>query len=85
MDTHTERNIQASLNQMSVNKTCLVVAHRLSTIVDADEILVIHEGEIRQRGRHQDLIKIDNHIYATLWNEQLPGNRGQDKEKLVDI
>jgi len=87
LDTHTERNIQASLNKMSVNKTCLVVAHRLSTIVDADQILVIHEGEIKQQGRHQDLILIENGIYAALWNEQLSSNKGQEQEQetLVDI
>lgn len=51
LDTHTERNIQESLNKMCTNRTTVVVAHRLSTIIDADEILVLKDGEIVERGR----------------------------------
>ncbi|EDO42945.1 predicted protein, partial [Nematostella vectensis] len=50
LDTETERNIQASLNNMCINRTTIVVAHRLSTIVNADQILVLHEGEILEKG-----------------------------------
>ncbi|XP_054709915.1 ATP-binding cassette sub-family B member 6-like [Uloborus diversus] len=70
LDTQTERNIQQSLANICANKTTLVVAHRLSTIVNADEILVLKEGEIVERGRHNELLYI-NGIYASMWQEQL--------------
>lgn len=51
LDTQTERNIQESLNRMCANRTTIIVAHRLSTIIHADEILVLKDGEIVERGR----------------------------------
>ncbi|KAL1502510.1 hypothetical protein ABEB36_007644 [Hypothenemus hampei] len=74
LDTHTERNIQDSLNHMCVNRTTIVVAHRLSTIINADEILVLKDGEIVEQGRHQDLLLKDG-IYAGMWNQQLESNQ----------
>ncbi|MDP6345776.1 MAG: ABC transporter ATP-binding protein/permease, partial [Alphaproteobacteria bacterium] len=52
LDSHTEREIQAALKQVSADRTTLVIAHRLSTVVDADEILVLDRGRIVERGRH---------------------------------
>jgi len=69
LDTHTERNIQASLERVCTNRTTLVVAHRLSTIINADQILVLQEGRIVERGSHDELLALDN-IYASMWNNQ---------------
>ena len=56
LDTHTEREIQGALKEVSKNRTTLVIAHRLSTVVDADEILVLDHGQIVERGRHDELV-----------------------------
>jgi len=69
LDSHTEKEIQASLREVSRNRTTLVIAHRLSTIVDADEILVLKQGSIVERGRHQDLIARQGE-YASMWKKQ---------------
>ncbi|MBC6438829.1 MAG: ABC transporter ATP-binding protein/permease [Rhodospirillales bacterium] len=69
LDTHTERAIQANLNDIAKGRTTLVVAHRLSTVVDADEILVLEDGQIVERGRHADLLVTDD-IYAGMWHRQ---------------
>jgi len=69
LDSQTEREIQASLHEVSANRTTLVIAHRLSTIIDADEILVLDQGRIVERGRHQDLLSADGQ-YAAMWARQ---------------
>jgi len=69
LDTHTEREIQSALKEVSRNRTTLVIAHRLSTVVDADEILVLDHGEIVERGRHAQLVARGGH-YASMWNKQ---------------
>src|SRR5262249_2287207 len=56
LDSHTEKEIQDALERVSQNRTTLVIAHRLSTIVGADEILVLDEGTIVERGSHQQLL-----------------------------
>jgi ATP-binding cassette subfamily B protein len=69
LDTRTEREIQSALQLVSRDRTTLVIAHRLSTIIDADEIIVLSNGQIAERGRHGDLIAQDG-IYAAMWREQ---------------
>jgi ATP-binding cassette subfamily B protein len=69
LDTHTEKAIQASLAEVSANRTTLMIAHRLSTVVDADEILVLDEGRIAERGRHAALLVL-NGRYAAMWRRQ---------------
>ncbi|HAH09523.1 MAG TPA: metal ABC transporter permease, partial [Alphaproteobacteria bacterium] len=69
LDTHTEREIQSALKVVSRNRTTLVIAHRLSTVVDADEILVLDAGRIVERGRHTELLAAGG-AYAAMWNRQ---------------
>jgi ATP-binding cassette subfamily B protein len=69
LDTHTEREIQSALKLVSKNRTALVIAHRLSTIIDADEILVLDQGRIVERGRHDELVAKSG-AYAAMWNRQ---------------
>jgi ATP-binding cassette subfamily B protein len=75
LDTHTEREIQANLREVSQGRTTLIIAHRLSTVVDADEIIVMGDGRVAERGTHQQLLAIDG-IYAGMWNRQLQGGDG---------
>jgi len=69
LDSHTEKAIQRSLAEVSANHTTLTIAHRLSTIVEADEIIVLRDGVIAERGRHHELLDRDG-IYAGMWREQ---------------
>jgi ABC-type transport system involved in Fe-S cluster assembly fused permease/ATPase subunit len=69
LDTKTEREIQASLSEVAAGHTTLVIAHRLSTVVDADEILVLESGRVIERGNHRALLARDG-IYAAMWARQ---------------
>ncbi len=69
LDTRTEREIQAALALVARNRTTLMIAHRLSTVVDADEIIVMAEGRIIERGNHAGLLAADGH-YAAMWRQQ---------------
>ncbi|MEM7223301.1 MAG: ABC transporter ATP-binding protein/permease [Pseudomonadota bacterium] len=69
LDTKTEREIQDSLKEVSINRTTLVIAHRLSTVVEADEILVLEAGRIVERGRHGALLASGG-AYAAMWRRQ---------------
>jgi ABC-type transport system involved in Fe-S cluster assembly fused permease/ATPase subunit len=70
LDSCTEKEIQQNLEEISVGATTLVIAHRLSTIVKANEIIVLNEGLIVERGNHQQLLDF-NGFYANLWKKQL--------------
>jgi ATP-binding cassette subfamily B protein len=65
----TEMQVQASLAELSKGRTTLVVAHRLSTVKNADEILVVEEGEITERGTHEELVERGG-LYAELYRYQ---------------
>ena len=66
IDTETEHLVQEAISRLMKERTSIVIAHRLSTIRDADQILVMHKGEIRERGRHEELISRRG-IYARLY------------------
>jgi ATP-binding cassette subfamily B protein len=69
LDSFTEREIQDALDHIARDRTTLVIAHRLSTVVNADEIIVLDKGVIAERGSHGQLLEQDG-IYAALWNRQ---------------
>ena len=75
LDSATEKSIQACLKKLSLNQTTLIVAHRLSTIVDADIIIVLKNGEIIEKGCHYGLLK-QNGTYKNLWHQQ--SNKQED-------
>jgi ATP-binding cassette subfamily B protein len=70
LDTATEQEIQSSLDLVSRGRTTLVIAHRLSTVIGADEIIVLRDGQIAERGRHADLLGIPDGLYAQMWARQ---------------
>lgn len=72
LDNESERHIQKSLEALSKNRTTITIAHRLSTIKNADEILVVYDHTIRERGSHRDLMKKDG-IYARYYKMQFEG------------
>ena len=76
LDSATEQEIQASIREVSRDRTTLVVAHRLSTIIDADEILVMADGGIAERGRHGELLAQEG-IYADMWRRQQEAARAR--------
>jgi ATP-binding cassette, subfamily B, heavy metal transporter len=83
LDSHTEKEIQDALDRVSRNRTTLVIAHRLSTIIGADEIIVLDQGTIVERGSHQTLLA-GNGLYASMWNRQREAEAAREKLALVD-
>lgn len=69
LDSHTEKEIQKSISQISKNKTTIIIAHRLSTVTHADNIVVLKYGEIIEQGTHQQLLQHPG-IYASMWQQQ---------------
>jgi ATP-binding cassette subfamily B protein len=82
LDSHTEKEIQDALERVSRNRTTLVIAHRLSTIVGADEIIVLDQGEIVERGTHYALLG-KNGLYASMWNRQREAEEAREKLALA--
>ncbi|MCG8510930.1 MAG: ABC transporter ATP-binding protein/permease, partial [Rhodospirillales bacterium] len=83
LDTHTEREIQASLAEVSADRTTLIIAHRLSTVVDADEILVLDAGRIVERGSHGQLLTSGG-VYAEMWARQQEASRALEVLESAD-
>jgi ABC-type transport system involved in Fe-S cluster assembly fused permease/ATPase subunit len=78
LDSHTEHEIQEALERVSRNRTSLVIAHRLSTIVGADEIIVLDQGRIAERGTHGELLASGG-LYASMWNRQREAQEARER------
>src|SRR5277367_1802315 len=83
LDSFTEREIQAALERVSQGRTTLIIAHRLSTVVHADEILVLDKGVIVERGTHQELLAHGG-LYASMWNRQREAAKARELLAEVD-
>jgi ABC-type transport system involved in Fe-S cluster assembly fused permease/ATPase subunit len=83
LDSHTEKEIQDALDRISRGRTTLVIAHRLSTIVGADEIIVLDQGVIAERGTHHQLL-LKNGLYASMWNRQREAEEAREKLARVE-
>src|SRR3984885_10308901 len=83
LDSHTEKEIQDALDRVSRNRTTLMIAHRLSTIVFADEIIVLDQGVISERGTHQQLL-VKGGLYASMWNRQREAEAAREKLAMVE-
>ncbi len=77
LDTRTEQEIQASLGRMGRGRTVIMIAHRLSTVVEADQIVVLEEGRVVERGSHADLLELHGR-YAGMWAVQRAADSGAD-------
>src|SRR6202051_1938540 len=82
LDSHTEHEIQEALERVSRNRTSLVIAHRLSTIVGADEIIVLDQGRIAERGTHSQLLATGG-LYASMWNRQREAQEARERLALI--
>jgi ATP-binding cassette subfamily B protein len=80
LDTRTEQEIQAALDVVSKNRTTLIIAHRLSTVVNADEIIVLKDGGIAERGTHAALLALDG-LYASMWSRQREATEVEEQLK----
>ena len=84
LDTKTEREIQASLEEVSAHRTTLIVAHRLSTVIHADEILVLDQGRVVERGDHAGLLA-KNGVYAAMWQRQQEAERAAALAAIAEV
>ena len=83
LDSHTEREIQEALNRVSQNRTTLIIAHRLSTVIHAEEIIVLADGIIVERGTHGELLAKDG-LYASMWNRQRVAAEAEERLREVE-
>ena len=82
LDSHTEQEIQAALDLVSKDRTTIVIAHRLSTVISADEIIVLKDGQIAERGTHADLLQ-QRGLYASMWDRQREATEAEERLRLA--
>ena len=82
LDTHTEQEIQAALDLVSRGRTTIVIAHRLSTVIGADEIIVLQDGAIAERGTHQSLLRARG-LYAAMWDRQREATEAEERLRIA--
>lgn len=78
LDSHTEQEIQAALDLVSKGRTTIVIAHRLSTVISADEIIVLKDGQIAERGTHIELMR-QHGLYASMWDRQREATEAEER------
>jgi len=84
LDSRTEKEIQKSLAEVSADRTTLMIAHRLSTVIDADEILVLEDGRVVERGRHGELL-VKGGVYSAMWARQQEAAAVEEARQLVAV
>jgi ATP-binding cassette subfamily B protein len=82
LDTHTEQEIQAALDMVSRGRTTIVIAHRLSTVISADEIIVLKDGQIAERGTHANLL-LQRGLYASMWDRQREATEAEERLRIA--
>ncbi|KAF2708181.1 hypothetical protein K504DRAFT_382379 [Pleomassaria siparia CBS 279.74] len=82
LDTETEQHIQEAFQTLAKGRTMLIIAHRLSTITHADQILVLHQGKVAERGTHEELLDM-NGQYASMWKKQIRAQRAAEQAQLL--
>jgi ATP-binding cassette subfamily B protein len=82
LDTHTEREIQAALDLVSRGRTTLVIAHRLSTVISADEIIVLQDGRVAERGTHRALLAKGG-LYKSMWDRQREATEAEERLRIA--
>ena len=82
LDTQTEQEIQAALDVVSRGRTTLVIAHRLSTVISADEIIVLKDGMIAERGTHRDLLAKEG-LYKSMWDRQREATEAEERLRIA--
>ena len=78
LDTLTEHSVQQALHSLTKSRTTLTIAHRLSTVVGAHQIIVLDHGQIKEKGTHQELVAIPQGTYKEMWTSQ---SQVEDKVK----
>jgi ATP-binding cassette subfamily B protein len=82
LDSQTEREIQSSLELVSRDRTTIVIAHRLSTVITADEIIVLQDGRIAERGSHAELLR-NRGLYAAMWDRQREASEAEERLRIA--